>query len=74
MSKYIYVLSRCITKRNGLMYRFHFIGYLNGKRIKEIFVQGGDFILGEDYLLVLDGVYSRGDTLFGHLVKSKKIF
>ena len=74
MDTHIYVLSRCIAKKKGHFYRFHFIGYFNGSRVKEIYVHGGEFEMGEDYLLVLDGVFCDESTLFGSLVKGKRIF
>lgn len=74
MDKNIYVVSRCVSEQQDFFNRFHFIGYFNGERVKEIYVHGGNFQLGEDYLLELDGVYCQGSALFGSLVKSKRIF
>lgn len=73
MKKNIYVVSRCLKKRDD-GYQFHFIGYFNGHRIKSIEVFGGQFELGEDYLLILDGVYHEGGQLYGDLIRSKKVF
>lgn len=73
MEKSIYVVSRCLGESAGI-FHFHFIGYFNGVRIKEIFVEGGGFSYGEDYILVLDSLYIKQSSLYGSLIKSKKVF
>ena len=73
MDKSIYVVSRCLQKKDE-NFQFHFIGYFDGQRVETIYVNGGDFENGEDYLLFLEGVYCIGPRLFGSLIKSKKIF
>lgn len=73
MDKKIYVISRNIGK-SGEYFLFHFIGYYNGVRITEIKVKGGEFELGEDYVLAIKQIICLDGILFGELVKSKKLF
>lgn len=73
MEKNIYIVSRCLGQHERETH-FHFIGYFNGMRVKSISVSGGDFEVGEDYLLVLDGVYCIKEMMYGSLVKSKRVF
>ena len=73
MEKTVYIVSRYINSNHHDNY-FHFVGYFNGVRINKIVVRGGNFELGEDYVLALNKVKCKSSILYGKLVKSKKLF
>ncbi|MFT6630777.1 MAG: hypothetical protein ACJAS4_000719 [Bacteriovoracaceae bacterium] len=73
MEKTVYIVSRYINSYHHDHY-FHFVGYFNGVRINKIVVRGGNFELGEDYVLALNKVKCKSSILYGKLVKSKKLF
>ena len=81
MQEMILILSRCQTKRlspktKKSYYRFHFKGFYNGNKIKQIHLftnENTEIIKGEDYLLWvgLKGVFEANLEVF--LIKYKKI-
>ncbi len=73
MHNYIYIVSRYLGHKDGVN-RFHFIGYFDGVRISRVMVKGGEFEKGEDYVLAISEVQTQDTTLFGVLIKSKKLF
>jgi hypothetical protein len=73
MKKRIFVVSRFLKVTNNKN-EFHFIGYFNGVRIKRIIVQGGEFDIGEDYVLALNNLRIKESILRGDLEKSKRLF
>lgn len=73
MKKNIFVVSKFLEVAQN-MNKFHFRGYFNGQRVNEILVTGGDFEHGEDYVLALNQVKLKEASLYGVLVKSKRLF
>ena len=77
----ILILSRCQAKRTILktrktFFRFHFKGFYNGSKIKEIHVYPHlptDLIKGEDYLLWVSLNSVKESILEVSLLKFKKI-
>ena len=73
MEKTVYIVSRFLNSYRNENY-FHFVGYFNGVRINKIVVNGGNFLIGEDYVLALNKVKCKSSTLYGDLQKSKQLF
>jgi len=81
MQDMILILSRCQAKRSSpkslkVFFRFHFKGFYNGSKIKEIHVyphQSADFDKGEDYLLWVTLRSVKESVLEVSLLKYKKI-
>jgi hypothetical protein len=81
MQEMILILSRCQTKRSGpktlkTFFRFHFKGFYNGLKIKEIHVyphQSANLEKGQDYLLWVTLKSVKESILEVSLLKYKKI-
>lgn len=81
MQEMILILSRCQTKRLGpkakkSYYRFHFKGFYNGKKIKQIYVFTNEEVIlnkGDDYLLWVGLKAVNEANLEVFLIKFKKI-
>lgn len=81
MQEMILILSRCQAKRSSpktlkTFFRFHFKGFYNGLKIKEIHVyphQSIDLDKGQDYLLWVTFKSVKESILEVSLLKYKKI-
>jgi hypothetical protein len=82
MQEMILILSRCQAQRMSpktkkKFFRFHFKGFYNGQKIKEIYVypRMGDapFVKGEDYLLWVSLNTIEESVLKVVLIKYKRI-
>lgn len=73
MQKRIYIISKYLGPR-GSGHNFHFKGYYHGAKISTVQVGGGDFIVGEQYILALQEISVRERVLNASLIKSKMIF
>lgn len=78
MQEMILVLSRCQAKVSGpkTCFKFHFKGFYNGLKIKEIHVyphQIEDLLKGEDYLLWVSLKRVKDSIMEVSLLKYKKI-
>jgi hypothetical protein len=81
MPDMILILSRCQAKKSGpktlkVFFRFHFKGFYNGSKIKEIHVyphQNEDLAKGQEYLLWVSLRSVRESVLEVSLLKYKKI-
>ena len=71
--KRVFIVSRFLKEKEQASV-FHFVGYFQGKKIKKIIVRGGKFIKDEDYVLALTNISYKEDTLYGDLIKCKKLF
>jgi len=76
----IYVLSRCLERRDQsfgfVHFKFHFNGVYRGERIRYILVQadrGCHFEVNEDYLLLLKAYIIKDNILLTSLLKSRII-
>ena len=71
--KRVYIISKClkkIKKRN----EFHFIGYLDGKRISKVHIYGGEFNVQAEYLIEVEYLEIKNEVLVGRYIKSKELF
>ena len=73
MKEYVYIVSRYLGE-SASEHKFHFIGYFNGLRIAQVRVKGGQFDVGEDYVLAVKNTKCQKNILYAELVKSKKLF
>lgn len=81
MQEMILILSRCQTKRTSprtqkTFFRFHFKGFYNGLKVKEIHVYTHQFTAmekGSDYLLWVKLKTIKSLVLEVELLKHKKI-
>lgn len=81
MQEMILILSRCQAKRmspktSKIFFRFHFKGFYNGSKVKEIHVYPrgpADLDKGEDYLLWVSLKTVKESILEVSLLKFKKI-
>jgi hypothetical protein len=73
MQKRIYIISKYLGPR-GPGHNFHFKGYYHGKKVNTVQVGGGDFIIGEQYILALQEISVKERVLNASLIKSKMIF
>lgn len=81
MQEMILILSRCQTKRlspktKKSYYRFHFKGFYNGMKIKQIHLftnENTEIMKGEDYLLWVGFKGISEANLEVSLIKFKKI-
>lgn len=82
MQEMILILSRCQAQRfspktKKIFFRFHFKGFYNGRKIKEIHVYPQQEVVsmekGEDYLLWVMQKSVRDSVLEVILLKYKKI-
>ena len=73
MTNLIYIVSRYLGEEKGKS-KFHFIGYYNGLRITRVLVKGGLFEQKEDYVLAIKDIRCHKNTLYGSLIKQKKLF
>jgi hypothetical protein len=81
MQNMILILSRCLAQRTSprtkkTFFRFHFKGFYNGRKIKEIHVyahESVDMHKGDDYLLWVTLKTVKESILEVVLLKYKKI-
>lgn len=82
MQELILVISRCVSKRKSTKeeksyYRFHFVGYYAGEKIKSIHLypapQSEHLSKGDDYLLWVKRRRVHREVLEVELIKYKKI-
>lgn len=84
MQELILVISRCVSKRRSvkgekIFYRFHFIGFYKGQKIKKIHLFSTLFeplepiTKGDDYLLWVKKRRVNQEVLEVDLIKYKKI-
>ena len=81
MQDMILILSRCQARRSSpkslkVFFRFHFKGFYNGLKIKEIHVyphQSDELVKGQDYLLWVTLKSVKDSVLEVSLLKFKKI-
>ncbi len=69
----VYVVSKYL-RRKGFYHVFHFIGYFNGVKVKQVYVHGGHFEIGEEYAIALHDIQIEGETLRGKLLHQKKLY
>lgn len=58
-------------KKNYSM--FHFRGFYNGVRITNIIINSQDFELYDEYLICLEVEAINENTLYGNLIKKKRL-
>jgi hypothetical protein len=68
----LYLISTCI-KINKRYSIFHFKGYFSGEKIKEVFVDNKDFAVGGEYLVKLQAKEVARSSLYGKVLKYKKL-
>lgn len=71
------VVTRCVSVKNEAeysVYKFHFKGFFKGHKIKEVKIEGSHelFKKKEEYLLALEVIEIREETLVGSLLKFKR--
>jgi hypothetical protein len=72
------IVSRCLgiekIQENNYLLHFHFQGALAGFTIKNLKLESKtDFEIGEDYIMYVEMQYLRKKTLWGKILKAKKI-
>mgnify|MGYP003682496401 CR=1 FL=1 len=73
MQNRVFVVSR-FEKIKGELNQFHFIGFYKGTYIKKILVEGGKFVINEDYVIAIDVSGLSGTLMYGKHIKSKRLF
>lgn len=68
----LYLISTCI-KINKRYSIFHFKGYYMGERINEVFVDSKEFTVGGEYLVKLKAKQVLSSSLYGEVLKFKKL-
>lgn len=74
LNKKIYIVSICLKKLAGGRYEFHFKGFYQGRKVKRLLVQGGEFSPCEEYIIQAKVTGFREGTLRCRCVRSKSIF
>lgn len=77
MNNQVYLISKCLGKlKKKDHYKFHFIGFYKGGKIKKIIVRtkGFEFEKNEEYVLKLMSMHSLEGVLYTNLIKARKLF
>lgn len=69
----VFIVSKYLH-RKGFYHVFHFTGYFNGTKVREVHVYGGEFEKNEEYAIALHEVKLNGETLNGKLLHQKKLY
>lgn len=72
MKNRIFILTKFL-KVSKKLNEFHFIGFYKGEKINKVYVNGGEFEKGSEYILALDYVRVESNSLYGDLKKVKKL-
>ncbi len=81
MSNTMIILSKCqrlikMVKKNQKFYQFHFRGFYQGEKVKEIRIRSGedsDFEVGSEYLLWAKKLKLENGILHIEKIKMKKV-
>jgi hypothetical protein len=68
----LYLISTCI-KINKRYSIFHFKGYFKGQKINEVYVECHEFSIGCEYLVKLKAIEVNNSSLYGKVLKLKKL-